>query len=397
VQFDTGGRKLIPEPHGGHLVDRVANDQDRERADRDFDAMPKLRPFVDQLYDLEKIAIGAYSPLEGFMDSATLSTVLAEGRLPNGLPWTLPILLPPGSPADRSVVDALRPGDEVALLGPGDRFLGSLQVEEKFPIDRAAIAQSAFGTTDPRHPNVADLLAGGEVAIAGRVKLYRRLYDASARIEMTPSETRKLFSDRGWKNVAAYQCRNPPHTAHEYLQRLTLEREDVDALFIHPVVGRLKKGDYRPEVIMAAYSALVRDYYPPGRVILSPLSITMRYAGPKAALFLAIVRKNYGCNRYIVGRDQAGVGSYYEPYAAHRIFDQYDIGIVPLRYEESFFCRRCGWMASPKTCVHPAADRIDTSQTRIRKALADGGAIPPELVRPEVAEILRSPDVFLPD
>ncbi|MCI4347611.1 MAG: sulfate adenylyltransferase, partial [Thermoplasmata archaeon] len=200
---------------------------------------------------------------------------------------------------------------------------------------------------------------------------------------------------KGWRNVAAYQCRNPPHTAHEYLQRVTLERDDVDGLFIHPVVGRLKKGDYRPDVIMAAYEALVRTYYPETRVVLSPLTITMRYGGPKAALFLAIVRKNYGCNRYIVGRDQAGVGSYYDPYAAHRIFDQYDIGVLALRYEESFFCARCGWMASEKTCPHPAAGRIDTSQTRIRKALADGGEIPPELVRPEVANILRHPHVTL--
>jgi sulfate adenylyltransferase len=386
---------VLPDPHGGRLVDRIASDQERERRESELSSLPKIHPFIDQLYDLEKIGIGAYSPLEGFMDSATLASVLTQGRLPDGLPWTIPILLPPGGPADQGVVSSLRPGDEVAVMGPQDRFLGSINVEEKFPIDPIAIAQGAYGTTDPRHPNVADILSGGAVAIAGKIRLYRRLYDASARIEMTPAETRKLFGEKGWKNVSAYQCRNPPHTAHEYLQRVTLEREDVDGLFIHPVVGRLKKGDYRPEVIMAAYSVLVRDYYPPDRVILSPLTITMRYGGPKAALFLAIVRKNYGCNRYIIGRDQAGVGSYYEPYAAHRIFDEYDIGIVPLRYEESFFCRRCGWMASPKTCSHPASDRIDTSQTRIRKALAEGGEIPAELVRPEVAEVLRGPDVIL--
>jgi sulfate adenylyltransferase len=195
--------------------------------------------------------------------------------------------------------------------------------------------------------------------------------------------------------VAAYQCRNPPHTAHEYLQRVTLEREDVDGLFIHPVVGRLKKGDYRPDVILRAYEALVRAYCATDRVVLSPLTITMRYAGPKAALFLAIVRKNYGCSRYIVGRDQAGVGKYYDPYACHRIFDEFDVGILPLRYEEAFYCRSCGATATAKTCSHPTSVRLDTSQTRIRQALANGEEIPPELLRPEVAAILREPNVLL--
>jgi sulfate adenylyltransferase len=386
---------VLPQPHGGRLVDRLASDGERESRRAELSALPKVHPAIDQLYDLEKIAIGAYSPLEGFMDSATLSNVLTQGRLPGGLPWTIPVILPVGAPEDRKVLAGIRGGDEVALLGPDDRLLGMMMVDEKFPLDQEAIAQATYGTVDPRHPNVADLLAGGTQAIAGKVRLLERLGSANGRPEMTPAETRSLFASKGWKNVAAYQCRNPPHTAHEYLQRVTLEREDVDGLFIHPVVGRLKQGDYRPEVIMEAYEALVRAYYPADRVVLSPLSITMRYGGPKAALFLAIVRKNYGCNLYIVGRDQAGVGSYYDPYAAHRIFDQYDIGIVPLRYEESFYCRQCGWMASPKTCPHPASDRIDTSQTRIRKALADGSPIPPELVRPEVAEVLRRPNVTL--
>ncbi len=386
---------MLPEPHGGRLVNRIAPPRERERRNAELASLPKIHPFIDQLYDLEKIAIGAYSPLEGFMDSATLSSVLTEGRLPDGLPWTLPILLPVGAPQDQAFAADLHPGDEVALLGPHDRLCGLVRIEEKFPLDRKAVALAAYGTVDPRHPNVADLLNGGEVAIAGKVELYQRMDSPKGRPEMTPTETRSLFVQKGWKNVAAYQCRNPPHTAHEYLQRVTLEREDVDGLFIQPVVGRLKKGDYRPDVIMDAYAALVQAYYPSDRVVLSPLTITMRYGGPKAALFLAIVRKNYGCNRYIIGRDQAGVGSYYDPYAAHRIFDQFDIGIVPLRYEESFFCARCGEMATAKTCRHPDSDRIDTSQTRIRKVLAEGGTIPAALVRPEVAEILRRPNVIL--
>ena len=386
---------MLPPPHGGRLVSRLASASERDRREAELPSLPKVYPFIDQLYDLDQIAVGGYSPLEGFMDSSTLSGVLARGRLPDGLPWTVPILLPVSAPADRKVVQELRPGDEVALMGPQDRLAGLLRLDEKFPVDPSAVAQGTYGTTDPRHPNVADLLAGGDLAIAGKVNAFPHRTSSKKPAEMTPAETRRLFSEKGWQNVAAYQCRNPPHTAHEYLQRVTLERPDVDGLFIHPVVGRLKKGDYRPEVILEAYEALVRSYYPAARVVLSPLTITMRYGGPKAALFLAIVRKNYGCGHYIIGRDQAGVGSYYDPYAAHRIFDQYDIGVVPLRYEETFLCQRCGGMATDKTCRHPAADRVDTSQTRIRKALAEGGTIPPGLVRPEVAQILRRPNVLL--
>jgi sulfate adenylyltransferase len=388
---------MQPTPHGGRLVNRVLSDRERARREAELGDLPQLVPFVDQIYDTEKIGIGAYSPLEGFMDSSTLASVLATGRLPNDLPWTMPVLLPIPPGTDRGTLDRLRPGEQVALLDGQRRFIGLLRVEERFRYGKKAFASAVYGTTDAAHPNVADLMAAGDEAVAGPIELVQRLELPAGWSEMTPAETRALFQQKGWKNVAAYQCRNPPHTAHEYIQRLTLEREDVDGLFIHPVVGRLKKGDYRPEVILQAYHALVARYYPAERVVLSPLTITMRYAGPKAALFLAIVRKNYGCGHYIVGRDQAGVGKYYPPFAAHRIFDEYDIGVTPVRYDESFFCRTCGWMASTKTCPHPASDRVDTSQTRIRKALAEGGELPVELLRPEVAAILRQPNVLLTD
>ena len=212
--------------------------------------------------------------------------------------------------------------------------------------------------------------------------------------EYTPRETRAHFEKMGWHSVAGYQARNPPHTAHEYIQRLTLEREDVDALLIQPIIGRLKKGDYRPDVIMRAYNAFVSSYYPGERVMLASLSITMRYAGPKAVLFYAIIRRNYGCSHYIIGRDQAGVGSFYDPYAAHRIFDRLDVGVVPLRYGETFFCRKCGVMASRKVCPHGDEFHESTSQTRIRKLLSEGKPLPSEILRPEVADILREGDVI---
>jgi sulfate adenylyltransferase len=386
---------VIPEPHGGRLVERLLPDAQRSRLQSELATLPKVEVGVDQLYDLAKLGVGAYSPLEGFMDSATLDSVLESGRLPGGLPWSLPILLPINRPEARTAAPRFRSGELIALVDHDGRLHGVLHFEELLHLDLPRIAQSAYGTVDPTHPNVGELLHGSDLALAGKVEVIPNAPHTTTAGEITPRGMRELFHSRGWKSVAAYQCRNPPHTAHEYIQRLTLEREDVDALLIHPIVGRLKTGDYRPEVILRAYEALVQGYCSPERVLLNPLTISMRYAGPKAALFLAIVRKNYGCSHYIVGRDQAGVGKFYDPYACHRIFDQFDVGVTPLRYEESFYCRACGSMASTKTCPHPPADRVDTSQTRIRKALQEGGEIPVELLRPEVAAILRQPNVLL--
>jgi sulfate adenylyltransferase len=386
---------MIPTPHGGPLVDRLATDAVREKRDAELRDLPTVAPFVDQLYDADKIGIGAYSPLEGFQGSEALASVVATGRLPNDLPWTIPIFFPAPTGAARDRLKGIGPGDEVAIVDGRGAAIALLKIDEEFRLDRSAIARGVYGTDDPAHPNVADLLAVGETAWAGPITLLRRLDISGGRPDPTPAETRDEFARRGWKSVAAYQCRNPPHTAHEYIQRLTLEREDVDGLFVHPVVGRLKKGDYRPEIILEAYTALVQHYYPASRVLVQPLGITMRYGGPKAALFLAIVRKNFGCGVYIVGRDQAGVGKYYDPYACHRIFDQYDLGILPLRYEESFFCRRCGWMASEKVCPHDPSNRVQTSQTRIRESLANGSELPVEILRPEVAAVLRRPNIIL--
>ncbi len=379
-------------PYGGRLVARELPEPERVRLDGERRDLPTVRPPIDALYDAEKIGIGAYSPLSGFMDRETLRTVTTTGRLPDGTPWPMPILFPvPPDP----VAQALGPGDAVGLVDASDRLIALLHIQEAFPLDRGGIARAVYGTDDPNHPNVADLLGGPDRAWSGRIDLVRRLGLPGGRAEPSPAELREEFARRGWARVAGYQCRNPPHTAHEYLQRLTLEREDVDGLLIHPVVGRLKAGDYRPEVILEAYDALVHHYYPSDRVALAPLTITMRYGGPKAALFFAIVRRNYGCSHYIVGRDQAGVGKYYDPYACHRIFDAFDVGVTPLRYDESFFCRRCGGMASARTCAHPSSERAATSQTRIRAALESGEPLPPEILRPEVAEVLRRPRATL--
>jgi sulfate adenylyltransferase len=386
---------MIPAPHGGRLVDRRVAPAERERREAESRDLPSVSPFIDQVYDAEKIGLGAYSPLDGFQDSATLESILTSGRLPNGLPWSMPILLAPTGSANLAVVQKVRPGDTIGLRDATGSVFALLHLEEKFPYDKKRFAQEIYATTDVQHPNVADLMAAGETALAGRIDLLRRLDHPTGALELDPAETRAEFARRGWKNVAAYQTRNVPHTAHEYLQRCTLEREDVDGLFVHPVLGRLKKGDYRPQVILEAYRALVENYYPANRVLLASLSISMRYGGPKAALFLAIVRKNFGCGLYIVGRDQAGVGKYYDPFACQRIFDEYPIDVVPLKYAETYFCRECGWMASARTCSHGPEHRLDTSQTRIREALSRGEALPKEIIRPEVAKVLARGDVLL--
>jgi sulfate adenylyltransferase len=377
------------------LVDRLQSPNELRRRESELRDLLTLAPAIDEVYDAEKIGIGAYSPLEGFQDRATVESVVARGRLPNDLPWTIPIILAPPGAKNAEQVARLKAGDEVGLLDRNGRLFAMLHVEEKFRPDKSRLAESVYATTDPNHPNVADLLATGDTAVAGRIDLLRRLDLPTGSFELTPAEVRAEFTRRGWKNVAGYQTRNVPHTAHEYLQRCTLERSDIDGLFVHPVLGRLKKGDYRPEIILEAYRTLVDRYYPSDRVLLAALSITMRYGGPKAALFLAIVRQNFGCSHYIVGRDQAGVGKYYDPFACHRVFDEFPLDIVPLRYAETYYCRDCGWMATPRTCAHPADRRVDTSQTRIRSALAKGDKLPTEIIRPEVAAILSRGDVLL--
>ena len=384
----------IYEPYGGVLVNQVLPPQEAEEKIREAEEMTIIRPFTDFVYDAEKIAVGAYSPLDGFMDSDSFASVVRENRLPGGLPWTIPIIL--AVQDDEVKKQEIREGQQIALLDWDSRPFAILDVAEIFRYSKDDFAKGAYGTTDTSHPNVYDIYNNyGNTALAGKVTLIRRLELPTVKYELSPSETRELFKSKGWKNVVAYQCRNPPHTAHEYIQKVSLENSEIDGLLIHPVIGRLKKGDYKPAVIMDAYKAVVAGYYPKDKVILSSLSITMRYAGPKAALFYAIVRKNYGATHYIVGRDQAGVGKFYEPYACHRIFDEYDVGTIPLRYVETFYCRICKSMATERTCPHPSEDHLAISQTRMRELLKEGKELPSEILRPEVIKVLGQGDVIL--
>lgn len=381
---------MIPPPHGGRLVTNRLTPRASERLRDEMRDLPKLWPEPEQLLDAEQIGIGAYSPLDGFMDQETLDKVLLASRLPNSLPWTIPILLSPPGSRNRRTIETARPGDELALLDAQDQLVARLRLRESYPLERTRIAREVYRTTDARHPNVAGLHRTGDTVLAGPVELVARSESDLSPFELTPTETRGMFYRRRWSAVAAFQTRNVPHRAHEHLQRMTLDRDEIDGLFIHPVVGRPKAGDYRPAVVMAAYETLIENYLPFDRVVLASLSIGMRFAGPRAALFLGIVRKNYGCSHYIVGRDQAGINGYFDPYESQRIFDEHPVGVVPLRFPESFLCRRCDGIVSARSCPHPERERVDISQTRVRRALAQGEPPPPDLLRPEVVALLRS-------
>ncbi|MCI4366195.1 MAG: sulfate adenylyltransferase [Thermoplasmata archaeon] len=382
---------MLPLPYGDRLVNRELSPVEAARIGGELSALPQLHPEAEQLYDAAQIARGGYSPLDGFMGRGELQSVLAIGRLPDGRPWPLPILLTPPGRTNAEVIARVRPGDDVALLDDRERLIAVLRLREKFPLERGDVATAAFGTRDVAHPNVRALNATGATVLAGRVDLVRPPAVPVPRLELSPSETRAMFQRRGWSSVAAFQTRNVPHRGHERLHRLTLERGDIDGLLIHPVVGPRQAGDYPPELVTAAYEAYLRGYLPAQRVALATLTVGMRYAGPKAALLFAIVRRNYGCSHYIVGRDQAGVGDFYDAYAAHRIFDEFPVGIEPLRYQALGFCPECGEMVSDRSCGHPKESRRLTSQTLVRNALRDGTTLPEGVLRPEVEALLGRP------
>ncbi len=377
-------------PHGGILVDRVLRGEVRaavrERAER------MLRVPLDALAlsDLELIATGALSPLTGFMRQADYERCVAEMRLANGLVWGVPVTLA----VDQALADRIAEGQEVALC-EDERILAVLEVAEKYPNDRATQereAREVYRTTDTAHPGVARLYARGEVFLGGDLWLVD--WPTAAKTEFpelrhTPAETRRMFARRGWRTVVGFQTRNPIHRAHEYIQKTALEI--VDGLFLHPLVGETKGDDIPADVRIASYEAILRDYYPAERVLLGVFPAAMRYAGPREAIFHAIARKNYGCTHFIVGRDHAGVGKYYGTYDAQNIFDQFppeDIGIIPLKFEHAFYCRKCGAVVSAKTCPHGPEDHLVLSGTQVRQMLERGEMLPAEFTRPEVARVL---------
>ncbi|MBI4304949.1 MAG: sulfate adenylyltransferase [Chloroflexi bacterium] len=373
-------------PHGGELVDRqLTADQARELAAK-ADGIPRLTLNNREASDLRMIAAGAFSPLKGFMGRADYESTVRSAHLANGLAWTIPITLS----AARPQADPLKTGQEIALFDREGNLLGSLVLEEKFAYDRRTEAKEVFRTEDTAHPGVANLFSQDEVLLGGEIRGLRSqpLWD-HAELERSPAQTRKSFEQRGWKTVVGFQTRNPIHRAHEYIMKCALEL--VDGLMVHPLVGETKAGDVDADVRIRCYQALLKDYYPQGRTLLSLFPAFMRYAGPKEAIFHALIRKNYGCTHFIVGRDHAGVGNYYGTYDAQLIFREFkpeELGIQPMFFEHSFWCQKCGGMASTKTCPHSPDWHVTLSGTKVREMLAAGQRPPAEFSRPEVADIL---------
>jgi sulfate adenylyltransferase len=374
-------------PHGGTLVDLLVTGPEAESLEREAENRPKITVNERELSDLEMLAVGALSPLRGFVGETDYRSILETMHLENGLAWTIPVTLSLTDEEAKRVGGA----DAVALVAEeGGRPLALLEISGVFKRDREREAIAVFGTEDVEHPGVAALHKAGDFCLAGDLKVLRTPeHDDFLEYRLTPAQTRAAFRERGWKSVVGFQTRNPIHRAHEYIQKCALEI--VDGLLVHPLVGATKADDVPPDVRMRCYEALFDGYYPRDRAMVSVFPAAMRYAGPKEAIWHAIARKNYGCTHFIVGRDHAGVGSYYGTYDAQKIFEQFDadeLGIMPLKFEHSFWCNECEGMGSPKTCPHDAEDRVSLSGTKVREMLRNGERPPQEFSRPEVADIL---------
>jgi len=374
-------------PHGGRLVNRITQGRKRDRLLEEAGEVFQLNVDQELAQEVKNIAIGRYSPLTGFQNQNNFLKVVRDMRTETGEAWTIPIVLD----VTEQQQNKFQAGDSIALLAQGEP-LALVNVDEVYDYDRKETIEQLYGTTDTQHPGVRMYQEKGSYLVGGEIEYLRSLdheHGRNSRYDLTPAETRVLFKEKSWNTVGGFQTRNAPHRGHEYLQKNMLEQ--VDGLLIHPKIGRKKVGDYKDEVIIAAYKELMREYYLQDNAVLSTLPTKMRYMGPREAVFDILIRKNQGCTHFIVGRDHAGVGDYYGEFEAQKIFDQFpDIDIEPLFYDYAFYCQKCQEMVSNHTCPHGDEQRLAPSGTKIRGMIREGRQPPEELMRPEVARKIMS-------
>lgn len=370
-------------PHGGHLINRVATAAERAEFLQLADSLPRVQLDQRAESDLVMIAIGGFSPLKGFMEQADYETVVEDMRLTNGLPWSLPVTLS----VSEEVAEELKEGNWVRLDNSEGKFIGVLELTQKYHYNKAHEAVNVYLTDEQKHPGVKVLYESGPVNLAGPVWLLEReAHPLFPSYQIDPLQSRAMFKEKGWQTIVGFQTRNPIHRAHEYIQKCAMEV--VDGLFLHPLVGATKEDDIPADVRMRCYEIMLEKYYPHDRVILAINPSAMRYAGPREAIFHALIRKNYGCTHFIVGRDHAGVGDYYGTYDAQKIFAEFEpheLEIVPMMFEHAFYCKLTQQMATTKTSPATKEDRIHLSGTKVREMLRRGELPPPQFSRPEVA------------